>query len=97
VTHNPGPPQEHRWLVVFLDIGTGDYWFWPSWVHFPPTFDAESITLESGERIYEIIPRFQWPSGGGEADNLRFWAAILDFDLTRVIGEMGSWTFSYTE
>jgi hypothetical protein len=97
VTHNSGPAIPNVWLVVFLDIGTGDYWFWPGWVHYPPAFDAQSIDLETGDQIFEIIPPFIWPAGVGSLDGLRFWGAITDFQLIRLLGEMAEYEFSYAE
>ncbi|MBN2056465.1 lamin tail domain-containing protein [bacterium] len=97
ITHNDGSTMNDVLLVVFLDVGVGEYWFWPSWAHFPPYLDSTHINLYAGEHDYEVIGPFNWPSGVGAADNFMFWGAVLDASFSFVIGDIGDVTFSYRE
>jgi len=92
---NPGEPLADTPLVVFLDIGIGEFWFWPNWAHYPPDIDFREINVPTGISPVEIIPEFTWPSDVGEMDGLVFWGALVDPGFTTVLGEIGSWRFSY--
>jgi len=81
-------------LVVFLDYGIEEYWFWPSWCHFPPHFDYEIIDVPLGETIIEIIPPFTWPDGMGSG-YASFYGAILNPGMTEILGEIGYVEFSW--
>jgi hypothetical protein len=93
--HNPGDPIPDTPLVVMLDIGTGDFWFWPSWAHYPPDIDYAIIEVAHGTSTYPIIGEFVWPSEVGSMNGLIFWGALLNQDLTEVVGEFGYWVFGY--
>jgi hypothetical protein len=83
-------------FVVMLDIGTGDYWFWPSWKKWPWDYDYVLIRLEPGVAVYQIVEPFTWPdSVEGELSDVRFYGAILDQAWTQVVGELGMWRFGY--
>ena len=84
-------------LFVFLDIGTGDYWFWPSWSHYPPDFDFERITLEPGIEEVLIIPEFTFPDGVGKMMNLRFIGGMTDPEINEIFGEIDIWSFGFGE
>ena len=96
---NPGPEELFDInLFIILDIGTGDYWFYPSWVHYPPDIDYEIINkLEVGILYKSIIPEFTWPPNVGSYEKIVFWGAMTDRDITYVIGNIGSWEFGYGE
>jgi len=84
-------------FALCLDIGTGDYWFYPSWTHYPPQGDLVIRDVAMGQEILEIIPPFTWPTGAGNADGLQFLAALLTPDWNDMLGEFGSVQFSYGE
>jgi hypothetical protein len=88
-------PLADIYLVVFLDIGSGEYWFWPSWVRYPPDVDMALIPSLEGRRTETIIPSFTWPAGTGRAENLRFWGALLGSGAAEILGEIDSWTFGF--
>lgn len=94
---NPGDALPDMALVVMLDIGTGEYWFYPSWCKYPPDIDFDLLSVPHGYHLEVIIPEFRWPEGAGAADGLVFWGALLDKDLSAVQGEMGSWRFAFGE
>jgi hypothetical protein len=96
IVHNPGESIPNTPLVVMLDIGTGDYWFAPSWAHYPWDVDWLTINAEHGSITHEIIPEFTWPDNvGGSASGIVFWGAMLNPEATQLVGTLGYWTFGY--
>jgi len=90
---NPAAPMTLN-LVVLLDPGTGDYWFWPSWVQYPPVVDYVLTDVAPGITEIPVIEAFIWPSGGSAWGSLRFYAALMNLDLSSIIGEDAEWRFS---
>ncbi len=83
-------------FVALLDIGTGDYWFYPSWRHYPAEdIDYQQLRISPG--IYEkvLVPEFSWPAVEGQASGLWFHSALLNSEITEIIGQIGSVSFSY--
>jgi hypothetical protein len=91
--HSVGPVL----FFVFVDDNTGDYWFWPSWAHYPPNIDWKEITVEPGTQTFEILPEFVWPSGAGSGSGFLFWGALTDLSMTTIIGDLDVWEFSFSE
>lgn len=48
-------------VFVALDLGTGDYWFWPGWTKWPPDFEYMELSLERGENKIMDVFNFIWP------------------------------------
>jgi len=93
---NPGDPIYDSNLVVVLDIGTDDYWFWPSWVHYPTAIDYQPIrVLNPGETGLAILPAFAFPHIEGQADSWRFVAVLMDESMTAPLGPLTEWEFGY--
>ena len=92
--YNPGDKIDPAYFFVVLDIGTGDYWFYPNWKHFPPEIDYEVISVEHGETLKEILPEFTWPDVPGEFSGITFHSAVTDELIIRVYG-YGFFTFGY--
>jgi len=92
---NPGAAAGSAPMAVLLDIGTGDYWFWPSWSQYPPAIDIGAVDLAHGCQQVEIIPEFAWPPDTGGATGLTFYGALLTEDLTALLGALGQWEFGY--
>ena len=85
-------------VVVLLDIGIGEYWFWPSWAHYPPDIDYYRDSINAGQtKPYTIIPEFAWPSGAGSAEGIYFYGAVLNSELTELISNLASVEFSFYE
>ena len=82
-------------FFVYLDINTDEYWFWPSWTHYPPYIDYVVINLYPGSNNYEIISPFQWPPDAGTAENIHFWSYITNSDITKILSNIACVTFSY--
>ncbi len=82
-------------VYIFLDLNIGEYWFWPSWAHYPPDFDFRELTLPP-QNISQIdILNFTWPSNAGHFNNAKFWAAMLYHNTTEIAGNYDSVTFSF--
>jgi len=66
-------------LFVALNVGTYDYWFYPTWCQYPNEVDYEDISIPQNFEIPKVlIPEFVWPSGIGEFMGAMFLAAIVD-------------------
>jgi len=82
-------------LYVLLDIGVGEYWFWPGWVHYPPETAAMPLVLSPSERSEHNVLDFTWPDTGGQSlSAIHFWAALLDARMA-IIGEIGHAEFGF--
>lgn len=77
-------------LFVVLDV-FGTYFFAPSFNEF----DFQTITLEPGEQKWEILPEFEWPAGAGEAEGIRWYAAMTNAQQTELYGTMDTFTFGW--
>lgn len=82
-------------LVVFLDLGIDEYWFWPRWLHYPPDLDYQPIMVPLGSSAYQIIPPFTWPADVGSLPNVSFVGGLIDPALTTVLGELGFAQFTF--
>lgn len=91
---NPGPEKQDALLFVILSLGTGDYWFYPRWHHYPPDIDWETITIEEDmTRIYELLPAFSWPSDAGRFEGAMFTAVIVHEGMQ--VSNIADWTFEW--
>lgn len=95
---NPGSPLSNTPLFVVLDA-YGQYYFYPSWCAYPETCGSGDFELlesvATGMTTSRIISAFTWPSGVGSADGLFFYSAMVDLGAGTLIGEMGTFEFSY--
>ena len=75
---NSGGTLEAAQVYVALTVGTGDFWFWPGWVHYPSSIDWHTMDITGGHlETLEILPQFYWPSGAGSCSYAAFIAAVL--------------------
>lgn len=83
IANSVGPWDLTAQCYIALDAGIDEYWFWPSWSHWPSEFDSVPVYLVSGEqRDFEIL-NFIWPDTGTSVSNsLAFWGVILGSDQT---------------
>jgi hypothetical protein len=97
---NPGPDDlEGVPTFVVLEL-LGEYYFWPSWRHYDPPgqpeIDYSEESLPVGGRRITIIDPFVWPDTGDQTmDGIKFYGALLDPGLTRVLGEIAVVTWGY--
>jgi len=91
---NPGPAATYQ-FVVLLDIGSGDFWFYPNWKHYPPDIDYETMSVPMGTTTVDVVPTFTWPTTGSVGQNIFFHGALLDMALTAIQGNFDSWQFGW--
>ncbi len=89
-------PLEGIILFVILDV-YGSYFFAPSWTEGSDGIDFFDGIWESGRTDISVIPAFPWPEGTGYGQNLIFWGALTDADVTGIYGEIDSLAFGWTE
>lgn len=78
IIHNTGETYSNAKLFAALTIGTGDYWFFPSWTHYPDSLDWETTTFEaSADRTASIVPSFPWPEGTGDFSGAMMISAVV--------------------
>ncbi|HPQ39833.1 MAG TPA: hypothetical protein PLV45_05610 [bacterium] len=75
---------------ILLDV-YGMYWYWPGWSE---TLDFSQDSISSGY-TEDVIFDFSWPSGVGEAHDLRFWSALLEPGTANLVGPWDYVTFGY--
>jgi photosystem II stability/assembly factor-like uncharacterized protein len=89
-TTNPGPAiTVHRYVI--LDV-YGQYWFHPSWGQDP---DHESPDLGPDSQTTQTILDFTWPQTTSAAEEIRFWAGLLDPATSRLLGPVDMVSFGY--
>ncbi len=83
-------------LFVALTIGTGDFWFFPSWVRYPPEMDwmDKDFIGHTDEKIC-IVPEFIWPAGAGEFDGAKIYAVVLH--QSELVSNVADTTFGWSE
>ena len=85
-------------LFVILDIGIGEYWFYPGWKHFPPEYDFKAIDILSREtKTIEVINELSIPYGIGTYENCHFWSVVTDYCLNKMISNIEQISFSIYE
>jgi len=83
-------------LVVMLDAGIGEYWFWPTWAHYPPDIDFQTVLVEKNDNFpLSIIPAFLWPNTGSQSMSFSFHAAFLNQEMTALYGPLASHQFTF--
>jgi formylglycine-generating enzyme required for sulfatase activity len=93
---NLGPDYANALVFVALNVGTADYWFFPSWVKYPPDFDSEIINIQgfTGSTL-NIIPEFIWPPDSDTFFNASFIAAVVS-DSGELISNVPVVPFGWT-
>ncbi|MBN2055632.1 hypothetical protein JW905_11955, partial [bacterium] len=92
---NPGPEAWNMLpFFVILDV-YGNYWFAPAWGTDFTYYD--SLVIEPGFHSFYAIDLFTWPGDAGSASGIKFWSAVTDMDITRIIGELGYVEFGWGE
>lgn len=93
---NSGPQMDNCDLFVALTIGTGDFWFFPGWVHYPPDLDWVDRRISGGMTDnMVVIQGFNWPSGAGEFNGAMFLAAVIQNN--QLVSNVEDITFGWTE
>ncbi|MCD4654453.1 hypothetical protein K8T06_11035, partial [bacterium] len=88
---NAPEPLFHHPLFVLLDV-YGEIFFAPS---FSQEIDAWPGPWNSGETVIEILAHFSWPETGTSVNNVYWYAAITDPDVTQIFGECDMFEFGW--
>lgn len=95
---NPGEALAQVPVFFVLDV-FGEYWFWPSWVHFEPEtqlIDFRYMDIPTGTTTEFVIPEFIWPdTGSATVEHLRFLGAMLTQDMSTYLGMLALEEFGY--
>jgi len=85
-------------FFVVLEV-YGNYWMYPAWQWFDGTLvvdrDYVILDVDLGIDMKTIIPEFSWPEGAGAADNLFFYGALLQPDMSALLGNLDIVQFAY--
>ena len=92
---NNGLARNNSELFVALTLGTGDYWFYPSWCQFPDEVDYKTISIESfSQNTAKILPEFEWPEAGAFSGALFLAAVVEEGEL---ISNLAEFEFNWME
>ncbi len=83
-------------LYVALTVGTGDFWFYPSWDMYPPNIDWDYVNLSGTSWLHRrLIPEFSWPEGAGAFYGAVFYAAVVHNE--NLVSNLADYTFGWFE
>jgi len=77
--------------VAMLDIGIGEYWFWPGWVPYPPNVDCYPTAIPPGVTEWTIL-QLRVPELT-ESISGRIYGAVLDEQMTALSSDLATWEF----
>lgn len=67
-------------------------------MYFAPLFDDYSyyvLDIEPGLHTMRVLEEFPWPSGVGKAEGIRWYAAMTDFEVTKLYGDYAVFSFGW--
>ena len=84
-------------FCALRDQGNGDYWLYPSRVHYPPEIAWEEVDVVAGVELnIAVIPTFVWPDTGDSGmGGIFIHSAIMDAEMSEILGEVSSVEFGY--
>jgi hypothetical protein len=96
---NPDPPMQNVPTFFILEV-YGMFWFWPSFTLFdPPDYtdiDFMLIDIATGTTTVSVLDPFPWPdTGQNTVTGLWFFGAILDQNMSQILGDMAAEEFGY--
>ena len=84
----------HGVPVFFLLEVYGSFWYWPGWELERVDYELRDVPV--GMTEISVIERFTWPDTGDEAmDNLWFYGAMLNPEMTEILGEYDAVRWGY--
>jgi len=94
VLTNPGAIEQN--LPFFCLLGVfGEYYFYPTWVKYPPDIAYELIDVPHGVTVKEVLPPFSWPDVDGELSGLYFYGAFLNREMSEIYGDLDAEEWGY--
>jgi Peptidase family C25 len=91
---NPHPDPLDTNLLVALNIDSL-FWFWPSWVQYPPDIDSERLQIEAFSSQSESILEFTWPEISGTGSGITFYGIMMNEDSSSAISDLVYTSFGY--
>lgn len=96
---NPGEPLTDVPLFVILEV-YGSLYFWPSWSLYEPPestmIDYARVSVPTGTSTINIIETCEWPDTGSDTvEGLHLFGALLNGDMTEILGEMAFVEWGY--
>ncbi len=91
-----GTPLSGYPVFVILDV-YGSYFFAPGFTENYDNYMGQYPELPEGATVIEVLPDFLWPEGAGNAEGIRWYGAVTDPGVTSIVGEMGTFTFGWSE
>ncbi|HPQ40726.1 MAG TPA: hypothetical protein PLV45_10165, partial [bacterium] len=76
---NPYPEPLHGEMFIALSV-LGEYWFWPSWIHYPDGVDFRQVDVQPYASWDEKVLNFVWPDVSGPGPLMQFIGAAIDTD-----------------
>jgi|GEM_PF-6020336 len=80
-------------LFVVLDL-MGEFYFGPEFLQEIDFYDGD---YPPGETAIEIIEPFVWPEGFGSFHSATMYGAVLNQEMTMILGEFGYFVFGWTD
>jgi len=88
-----GDPTQAITFPVFLVLDVfGTYYFSPGWTE---DLSSHQWSIPPCSCVENIILEFEWPETGSEADGIIFYCAMLNDEMTELIGELGMCVFGW--
>ncbi len=78
-------------VCVLIDLA-GSYWFWPVWSE---AFNVSVMDLEPGLTTLSIVPMFNWPTYTPAFNDAVIFGALLNAEMSELVGDYGFWRFSW--
>ncbi len=95
IFNSTGAPIDRAPFFTILCAGD-ECWFWDEWSQEP---DFALLYVPTGRSTAQIIEPFDWPdTGASSMQNLTFFAAMTDMEMTEVLGGdegIGIWSFGF--
>ncbi len=82
-------------LFVILDI-MDNYFFAPAFSSYD-NYLTRLPSIPMGITRVEVLPEFEWPEGAGTMENVMWYAALTDPEITDLFGAMDSQAFGWSE
>ncbi len=95
VCNSEGYALDNYPLFIILEV-YGSYFFGPSFTESLDDYRSIYPVIPVGESTYRIIGEFYWPGGAGTGE-ATFYGAITDPGVNDMVGNLGSWGFTWGE
>ncbi len=91
---NPFEQSAHLQVFILLAVYQ-DYWCWPSWIYIEDGIDFGDRRIPAETQTQENILDFIWPQNAGQAQNICFLAAVLDYETGVLFSDIDQVCFDF--